>query len=314
MTQGSVASAEIGSIVQAWADGETNHGVTVTAGTTDGWAIHFSGNPDPALRPKLIVTYTTQPVADDCTTSSFTQTVGDPNSVMFWFKTLTTEWIDGNTILPEGAFLDGGTPEDQAMLRFNNIFAADGGDVPDNAIICKATLTLTTSSAPFNLNVGTGGAYGARQVTTDWVGGEAFSALTFGPFVDDAGGLMSDARAEYDVTEILNNWQSGEPNYGFNVASTGTSDGWAIVFPTGPAADVPTLTVEWRLPSFVLGDANGDGLVNNDDIGALVLALLSPADYAIQFPGINADEVLDFTGDGSFDNLDIGGFLAALGL
>lgn len=68
------------------------------------------------------------------------------------------------------------------------------------------------------------------------------------------------------------------------------------------------------VPSFVLGDANGDGLVNNGDIEAFVLALLDPAGYAMAFPSIDPNVVLDFNSSGTFDNEDINGFLGALGL
>lgn len=63
-----------------------------------------------------------------------------------------------------------------------------------------------------------------------------------------------------------------------------------------------------------LGDANGDGVVNNDDINAFILALLQPQVYADTYPDIDPNVVLDFSGDNVFDNNDINGFLTALGL
>lgn len=64
----------------------------------------------------------------------------------------------------------------------------------------------------------------------------------------------------------------------------------------------------------LLGDANGDGEVNNLDINSFIQALLDPAGYAAAFPNIDVDVVLDLNGDGEFNNLDINGFLSLLGL
>lgn len=72
--------------------------------------------------------------------------------------------------------------------------------------------------------------------------------------------------------------------------------------------------VEGLVPQFLLGDANGDGTVDNGDINAFLQALLDPAGYAVSFPGIDVDVVLDLNGDETFNNLDINGFLALLGL
>jgi hypothetical protein len=61
-----------------------------------------------------------------------------------------------------------------------------------------------------------------------------------------------------------------------------------------------------------LGDANGDGVFNNLDIAAFVLALINPIAYQAMFPDVDPDLVLDMNGDGVFNNLDIAGFVAAL--
>lgn len=62
----------------------------------------------------------------------------------------------------------------------------------------------------------------------------------------------------------------------------------------------------------VLGDANGDRLLNNLDIEAFVLALLDLPAYLETYPNIDPARTLDFSHDGRFDNLDIDGFLDAL--
>lgn len=61
--------------------------------------------------------------------------------------------------------------------------------------------------------------------------------------------------------------------------------------------------------SSVRGDANCDGTVNNFDIDAFVLALLSPAAYQAQFPGCLGADV---DGDGRVTNFDTDPFTTLL--
>ena len=63
---------------------------------------------------------------------------------------------------------------------------------------------------------------------------------------------------------------------------------------------------------FQLGDANGDGTFNNQDIASFVLALTSLPAYQAMFPDVDPDVVLDMNDDGVFNNLDIADFVAAL--
>jgi hypothetical protein len=59
------------------------------------------------------------------------------------------------------------------------------------------------------------------------------------------------------------------------------------------------------------GDANCDGLVNNGDIDAFVLALTNSAAYALQYPGCNLLNA-DCNSDGLVNNGDIDAFVALL--
>jgi hypothetical protein len=79
------------------------------------------------------------------------------------------------------------------------------------------------------------------------------------------------------------------------VASPGTDGATAMV----------TVTVLQR------GDMNCDGLVNNGDIDAFVLALTNSAAYTLQYPGCNIMNA-DINGDGLVNNGDIDAFVALL--
>ncbi|QOJ14438.1 MAG: hypothetical protein HRU75_07205 [Planctomycetia bacterium] len=58
------------------------------------------------------------------------------------------------------------------------------------------------------------------------------------------------------------------------------------------------------------GDMNGDGLVNNFDIDPFVLALIAPAEYAMQYPGLDPNCAGDVDNSGALNNFDIDPFVA----
>lgn len=63
--------------------------------------------------------------------------------------------------------------------------------------------------------------------------------------------------------------------------------------------------------AFAMGDANGDGVSNNLDIGGIILALSDKAAFDAG-SAVPADQLFDFNADGVFNNLDIGGILSEL--
>ena len=77
-----------------------------------------------------------------------------------------------------------------------------------------------------------------------------------------------------------------------------------------PETVVDTFTITAPV---LLGDANGNGVVNNLDIGPFATALFNPSMYQIIYPNLDPDVVLDMNGSGEFNNLDIAGFARALG-
>ena len=79
------------------------------------------------------------------------------------------------------------------------------------------------------------------------------------------------------------------------------------------SAQSVSLALTARFGAANLGDANGDGVLDNLDIAPFALALFDLPLYLIQFPGVAPDVVLDMNNDGIFDNLDITDFATALG-
>ena len=316
--------ADMTAIVQAWVDGDPNFGVTVTAGTTNGWAIATSGNVNPLLTPRLVVTYVVE-TPETFDSGTLTQSVGDASTQMALVTPVpqsgleADQVVDGDTLRADGEFLDFNQTETQALIRFNEIFVSDGGNgfVPDNAKIEKATLIVTTGNFERSGNVGTAGEFGVRQVLADWDFSSLFADLALVPpsddpsflesFVDTEFGMISDTEASFDVTSIVEAWQSGEPNYGFNVWSTGSTDGWAILF-SSASEGAPRLVIEYSEQAFVLGDANQDNAIDFGDLGAFIQALNDKEAYDATYP-IPADTILDMDGSGTFNFGDIAGFL-----
>lgn len=76
-------------------------------------------------------------------------------------------------------------------------------------------------------------------------------------------------------------------------------------------ADSYTGTTRGPASTLLLGDLNCDGLVNNFDIDAFVLALTDPSAYATTFPNCNISAA-DVNHDGLVNNFDIDPFVACL--
>ncbi|MGE0480810.1 MAG: hypothetical protein AB7Q17_10110 [Phycisphaerae bacterium] len=68
----------------------------------------------------------------------------------------------------------------------------------------------------------------------------------------------------------------------------------------------------WSVAIDLPGDLNGDGIVDNFDIDAFVLALVDPVAFATQYPNVDPIAAGDFDGDGALTNFDIAGFARVL--
>jgi hypothetical protein len=230
--QGDIELADVRDIVQDWADGEANHGMVMQAGftgTTNGWNFWTTGVGDPTYRPKLSVTYTTDPVAINTfqqDVNGYTGTTmarvasGDIQSSSTTNPDPTVDDItyDGYTGVPTVSptstidpppttltdfqiFLDGPTPgaepgtlgsNDQiALLKFSDVFGSGGGQAPADKAVAKAWLVLTTGDTSNNAR--SNGTWAAHTMLRDWDTTTLYSDIGATPGLQEADGDISAA-------------------------------------------------------------------------------------------------------------------------
>lgn len=233
LSHGDVGEADVTELVQAWADGDPNYGFSiVTGGTTDGWSYNTVGNPNPVLRPRLQITYTSLAVKEYFYESDKSAVVNSQTAIQ-----------DGNLV--ESVFFDlndGTTGTTEGLLRFPVTFGAGGQDIPIGEEVVKAELLIVTNSPIFlgSGNAQTGGNYAIHQMISDWSvdGPEPTNFGNLGPIVGTHiepaaarfSGMGWSSTAYVDVTELVRNWRAGADNFGMNVKPE-TGDGWQPFFP-----------------------------------------------------------------------------------
>ena len=271
-----IVSANVLPLIQSWSDGAENHGFAVTAGTTNGWLI--SSESDAVGRsPKLTVQFTTQPVEayrfQDDNANGYAGTSGiwlrdiDETSDAF---VLDQEFIDGRSI----DSLD--SADDQMVIKFEDVFGETDSQVPTNANIERAWLVLTTGNTSSNSQ--SRGPYEVHQMLEDWKTTSLYSDFSpdgpteetgdIGPALGNALGMAADSKQWIDVTEAVKNWQSGDANYGLNVQTGGTADGWQLTWPGSFDAEARPELVVYTTdlgPEGLAGDADKDGDVDTAD-------------------------------------------------
>lgn len=315
-----VESAEIGPIVQAWADGEPNNGAIVIGDTTDTWVVEGFGQDahhpgDVTRRPRLVVDY----LPRRGMAVVFQQGVNgyDGCSMLRLGQDST---VVGNAVDVEGtaAYLKAGTgpddPQVDALIRFDQLFGSGTNRIPANTPILKAYLTLTTPGSANSTNVRSMGPFSAHQLLVDvsWDGsgqpvkpflwsqfagddGPSQADNEIGPALSSAQAMFYDSRAHFDVTSAVQAWQAGSPNYGLAI-KPGTSDGWKIFWTSvsSPSDVRPQLVIVIpRVPSKP-ADFNGDTYVDLDDFA--IFADCASGDQ-VPFSGDCAKADLDDDGD-----------------
>lgn len=197
--------------------------------------------------------------------------------------------VFGNTVAQY--FLDGFSsgatvsPDEQGLLRFDNIIGNGPGQVPANATILDAKLTVTTSLSGNSQTSGPFGVAGLNQAfnastsyfssfpsATDFTSRGAwwqdgYATRPVGGYGFQRPGVAESA----NVTSLVQGWANGTPNHGLVIqagagdnvaANANTNDGWSI-YTTGfpfsdsrPKLEVSYTTAPVTMRSFQRG-ANG---------------------------------------------------------
>lgn len=297
-----VETADVTRIVQGWSSGDENFGVVVRAGTTNGWQIFTTGADDPAVRPKLTVEFDSGPtIADEVFTLQEGVDGYNGTTMIRLGPGGTDDGLTLNQEFVDGPNDDGSSPDDQALIRFDDIFASQGGTIPDDASIARATLVVTTADGFRSANSGTNGDFGVHQMLLPWdletlyadFGDDGPNATDeIGSLLDTTGAVIADAEVHLEITDALKQWQSGSPNYGVTIRAQDTADGWGLHWLA--AANPPKLVIELGSSTTTLGDFNEDGQITSEDVDVLAAAIQASS----------SDSRFDLNSDGTVDALD----------
>lgn len=249
-------SADVTRAVQSWVNGEPNFGLAVVSdhvNNDDGWSVHSTGSSLVEARPKLTVTYTTEPNLEvvelqqglNGYTGTTDRFLKDANS---GFPNL-----DGSTV--SEAFLDGSNGldsfDDPYMIRF------DLAGLPPASQIVKAELVLMTGITSLqsdSRSTTPGVGYNVHQLlvpfssTTsayeDFAGdfNAMLAANEIAPQVAQFADIDEAELVKVDVTSVVTNWLiNGAANHGFYIGANGTSNGWQIFASGGVDSDLRPL-------------------------------------------------------------------------
>ena len=240
--QGSVVSAFVAPVVQDWSTGSlANNGLVVQAHTTDAWWNYGIADATVGFRPKLSVSYITEPTD----TASIVPGVGGYSGMTM----ISMDGVSGATIdqtnvanfyvdgatggTPPG---DSGSPDVLAMVKFDGIFGSGASQVPARAEIAKSWLVLTTNNGG---NSQSGGPYSVYRMTDAWDTTSVYA--DYGPAGPVAGTdyvadptatvapMEKNQQAWFDVTADVEAWFDGTAaNNGFLVRTLASTDGWEI--------------------------------------------------------------------------------------
>jgi hypothetical protein len=132
--------------------------------------------------------------------------------------------------------VDGATPHAHALIRFHGVFGTGPGQVPPGTTIDSATLGVNCTNL--------GAIMDLYRVTEDW----SQDSVTWNtaPAYDDTLALPGDCSAtgwrDMPVTEFVQAWSDGQPNYGVLLTDTGT-DG--VDFDSSEGITPPILEVTY---------------------------------------------------------------------
>ncbi|MBK1835309.1 Ig-like domain-containing protein [Roseibacillus ishigakijimensis] len=312
---GQVVSANVTYLVQLWSDyqigdsfGIENYGFAIyTGGTSDGWSYNTVGNVNPELRPKLVVTYSTNNTLKEYYYEADMSSVVNNRTTA---EGANQPSLDGSTVEKQFMDLNDGTSgTTETLFRFPVTFGEEGNlqSIPDGETVVKAELLLFTPTSGSDQS---SGPYALHPVLEEWDTTTTFgvNGPTISQHIDPAltqiVGMGQKSVTFGDVTPAVQDWRAGRPNYGLNVKPE-TTDGWAIYMPgvsenPGLATAAPLLRVTTAIIEETSYDqymaANGatganflDDRDNDGVVGLLEYALgLDPTAFNV-LPGLQAN-------------------------
>jgi hypothetical protein len=202
------------------------------------------------------------------------------------------------------------------LIRFDNLFGSAPGQIPWNAAVTKASLTVWVDDA--SLLPGTA----VHQMLVPWDEDSSWESMSSGISADDTEARqMRDGTfiipylwdESADVTKSLNAWLRGDPNHGWALLpGAGHFEFWSFhsseSLAGGPSLR-PKLSVWFDITS--LGDMDCNGQVDFDDLDDFTLALTCESCYE-ELYGVPPEMKGDLDGNGHHDYDDIARLLLIL--
>lgn len=280
-TVNSAASARVDKAVQAWVNGGANNGFAIRSDLgVDGWSINTTGAATVADRPKLSVTYTTDPNARLLTYQrGVNGYAGTADRFPNGRGTSSNTPVNGSAVAAEG-FVDGnggGGTDQPYLIRFNGI------DLAGLTSVERAELVIKTGG-PGNSSANSGGPFTVHRLLRDWststtyadMDSDGNAALTdvnellahgdIAPAATTLTGMNNTEVIYADITSIVEAWRAGAPNYGIYIGANGTTDGWGFY---ASGASEPTLAPELRILGSTAPAVPEPGVMGLGGIGAL---------------------------------------------
>ena len=308
-TPGNTDLANVTSLVQSWVDGgSTNHGFVLQAGlsdtvqesanTSDGWSIRTTGFPNSDTRPKLNVTYTTDPELEINTFQrGLNGYTGDrmavvrsgPNALQTdtgapidpdRTPEITENGLDLDQTFLDGVFFsntagDNNSPDDFGLFQFGGVFGTGSGQAPADVPVAKAFAVITTGDQAGSAR--SSGPWSAYTMLRAWDDTTLHSDAVFGAVdglqagdgdiseaLDTLDGFIRGSEVWFDVTDYLEGVRNGETDNGFAIVADGTADGWQI-----HANGSSTASARPRLVVYSADLAQTTGPGDFDDNGAV---------------------------------------------
>jgi hypothetical protein len=288
---GQVAVTDIRSLVQNWVSNpSTNYGVAVGAGfpgTTDGWGVNSPGHSFPAFRPRLSVTYTTEPITERVFQRGLNGYASDTMALVNGGPSITDPSDDVTTdgLTLNQSFLDGAdfnSNDIASFIKFDNVFGAGANQSPTDVPVAKAWMVLTVGDE--STAAGSPGDWHAHALKKDWNTSSLYSDFDMGfnpekptdrlgadisPTLDTISGVNLGSELWFDVTSYLEGVRNGAADYGVAILA-GTPDGIQIHMNGSALAEArPRLVVASGMIPVIGpdldGDYNSDGVVDAAD-------------------------------------------------